>query len=108
MSAQNRWRPNRGRGLFVAFAGLVIVCLATAWSFLKVSLEQAFVVDYIDIFLKVENDVLSGTLTDEEGRDYLRSYYPAGTKLEEGTPTSVAVEKLRVHFISKIESTGDT
>jgi hypothetical protein len=85
--------------LLLALAGLFIIFTYQSWRLFNTSIEQAFVLDFINTFVRIQNAVESGELTRDEAAAYIKSYYPAGTKLTKGSATSNAVENLRSNFI---------
>lgn len=82
---------------------LIVVCV---WLKLQVSIhsiENAFVLDYVEIFYQMEDDAIEGRITPKEAADYVEWYYGAGSKLQVNTVPSRTVEKIRARVLERLD-----
>jgi len=80
--------------------GLVLGCLA--WTNIRTAIQIAFAEDQIRTFLDMLERVKEGELSAGEGAEYVRSYYPEGTKLHAGSSLSKSVELVRLHTLKEL------
>ncbi|MAT16025.1 MAG: hypothetical protein CMJ46_12230 [Planctomyces sp.] len=85
---------------------LIVVCIRLTWRVTILSVEHAFVQDFVNIFYWTEEQVIEGELTAEEAADHVESYYPVGSKLRPNTVPGKVVEKIRSKVLERINRLG--
>lgn len=83
---------------------LILVCTWLTWRVTVLSVENAFVLDYVKIFYEMEEKAVGGELTPDDAAGYVKSYYPVGTKLHPNTVPSEIVETIRNKVLERLDS----
>jgi hypothetical protein len=71
------------------------------------SLQITFVEEQIDTFIDMKERANTSELSYEEAIGYIERYYPAGSKLAEGSMSSIAVERVREDTIRELRRRQD-
>ncbi|QDU82542.1 hypothetical protein Pla110_43000 [Polystyrenella longa] len=85
---------------------LIVVCIRLMWQVTILSVENAFVQDFVYILYLTEDQVIDGELTAEKAAAFVESYYPVGSKLRPNTVPAKVVETIRSRVLERINRLG--
>jgi len=99
------------RKSIVATASVVVLFVALGWFIWQntsSSIRAAFAEDQIRTFYDMVERVDEGELSVPEAVEYVKGYYPEGTKLSAGSSLSRSVELVRSHVIEQLTKSDES